>query len=124
MRGGSGIPILGQSSASVEPGDRTLDNPALGQHDELMQLGSLDDLRVDPAAGGAQPGLEVGALVPTVSIELQQEGVQAEQRAHQHHPAVAVLDVGGVNDGLHQQALGVDQDVPLLAFDLLAGVVA
>jgi hypothetical protein len=29
-----------------------------------------------------------------------------------------------VDDGLHQQALGVDQDVPLLALDLLACVVA
>jgi hypothetical protein len=29
-----------------------------------------------------------------------------------------------VEDGLHQQHLGVDQDVSLLAFDLLARVVA
>jgi hypothetical protein len=29
-----------------------------------------------------------------------------------------------MHDGLHRQALCVDQDVPLLTFDLLAGVVA
>jgi hypothetical protein len=55
---------------------------------------------------------------------LQQEGLEAEQRTHQQHATIAVLHVGGVDDGLHQQALGVDQDVPLLAFDLLARVVA
>ncbi len=71
-----------------------------------------------------QSGLEVGALVPAVGVELQQEGVEAEQRAHQQHATIAVLDIGGVDDGLHQQTLGVDQDVPLLAFDLLARVVA
>ena len=56
--------------------------------------------------------------------QLQQEGVEAEQRTHQQHAAVAVLDAGGVDDRLHQQALGVDKDMTLLALDLLAGVVA
>ena len=87
-------------------------------------VGALDDLQVDLAAGGTQPILEFGALVPAVGIKLQQEGIEAEQRPHQQHAAVAVLDVGGVEDGLLQQPLGVDQDVPLLAFDLLARVVA
>jgi hypothetical protein len=48
----------------------------------------------------------------------------AEQARDQQRAAVAVLDVGGVHDGVHQQALGIDEDVPLLAFDLLAGIVA
>ena len=75
-------------------------------------------------AGAAQTGQEVRPLVTAIGVELQQEGVEPKQRAHQQHATVAVLDVGGVDDGLHQQALGVDQDVPLLALDLLACVVA
>src|SRR5208282_207951 len=42
------LPVLGQSSAAVEPGDRSLDDPALGQHDEALRLiGSFDDLYLD-----------------------------------------------------------------------------
>src|SRR5918994_160338 len=118
------LPILGQAATAVEPGDGPLDDPALRQHDELVAVGALDDLEVDPAADGAQPGLELRASVAAVGVEFQQERVQPEQRPHQQHAAVAVLDVGGVDDRLHQQALGVDQDVALLALDLLAGVVA
>ena len=72
----------------------------------------------------AQSVLELRTLVAAVGVELEQEGIQSEQRAHQQHAAVAILDVGGVDDRLHQQALRVDQDVPLLAFDLLARVIA
>ena len=68
------LPILGQSSAAIEPGDGALDNPALRQRDELAQLASLDDLEVDLATGRAQPGLEVGALVSAIGVELQREG--------------------------------------------------
>jgi hypothetical protein len=37
-------------------------------------------------------------LIPAVDVELQQEGVEAEQRTHQQHATIAVLDVGGVDD--------------------------
>jgi hypothetical protein len=47
----------------------------------------------------------------------------AEQGRHQHRAPVTVLDVGGVNDRMHQQALRIDEDVALFAHDLLAGVV-
>jgi hypothetical protein len=33
------------------------------------------------------------------------------------------LNVGGVHDGRHQQALRIDQDLPLLALDLFARVI-
>src|SRR3712207_2228215 len=118
------FPILGEPAASVQPADGALDDPALRQHDELVAVGPLDDLQVHLAADGAEPGLELRSLVAAVGVELEQEWVEPEQRPHRQHPTVAVLDVGGVDDGLHQQALGVDQDVALLASDLLARVVA
>ena len=58
------------------------------------------------------------------SIQLDQEWKSAEQARHQQRAAVAVLDVGGVDDGVHQQALCIDQNMALLALDLLAGIVA
>ena len=40
--------------------------------------------------------------------------------AHQQDPAIPVLDVGRMDDGVQQQPLGIYQDMALLAFDLLA----
>jgi hypothetical protein len=62
-------------------------------------------------------------LIAAIGVELAQERVEAEQRAHQQHAAIAVLDVGRMHDGVHQQALRIDEDVPLLAPDLLARVI-
>jgi hypothetical protein len=37
---------------------------------------------------------------------------------------VAVLHVGAMHEGVHQQALRIDEDMAFLAFDLLARVIA
>lgn len=118
------LPVLGQAAATVEPSNGALDEPSLGQHDEFVQLGSLDDLQVDLPAGSLQPLLKDRSLVAAVGVELQQEREQPEQRAHQQHTAVAVLHIGGMDDGVQQQTLGVYKEVALLALDLLAGIVA
>ena len=64
------------------------------------------------------------AVFHAIGIKLEQRGIKAKQAAHQQHPAIAVLDVCRMNDGLHQQALRIDQDMALLAFDFLAGIEA
>ena len=84
----------------------------------------LDDLDVDARQNPLYRALELWPLVAAVGIELDQERERAEQARHQQRPAVAVLDVGGVHDGVHQQALRIDEDMPLLALDLLARVIA
>ena len=89
---------------------------------ERLTISTSTDL--DLAADPPQPLLELRPLVATVGVELAQERVEAEQRAHQQHPAVTVLYVGREHDGLHQQALRINQDVALLAADLLARVIA
>ena len=40
------------------------------------------------------------------------------------HAAVAVLNIRAMHDGVHQQALRIDENMALLAFDLLARIVA
>ena len=67
--------------------------------------------------------LELRPLIAAVGIELQQKREHPEQGGQQHGAAVAILDVGGRHDGVQHETLGVDQDMPLLALDLLAGVV-
>ena len=38
--------------------------------------------------------------------------------------AVPILNVSGMNDGMNQQALCIDENMPLLALDLLSRIVA
>ncbi len=40
------------------------------------------------------------------------------------HAAIAVPDIGCMHNSIQQQALRIDEDVPLLAFDLLAAIKA
>ena len=120
------LPILGQAAAPVQPRDGALHDPALGQHHEraCRRIRALDHLCVDLPADPGETCLELRPRVAAVGVELEQERLQAEQGGHQEHAAVAILDVGRMHDGMHQQALRVDQDVALLAPDLLAGVKA
>lgn len=89
-----------------------------------MHVRAFDDLDVNLGTGGGEAVAEFWSLLTAVGVELEQKRIEAEQRAHQQHTAVAILHVGGMHDGPHRQALCVNQDVPLLTFDLLAGVVA
>ena len=71
-----------------------------------------------------QRALKLFALIAAVGVELEQERIEAEQGRHQQDAAVAILNVGAMHDGVHQQALRIDEDMPLLAFDLLARIIA
>ena len=130
MQEGQGLarqafPILGQTATPVEPRDRALDDPSLGQKLEALGLiGPLDDLDFDGTAGATQPSLENFALVPAIGIELEKKRIEPEQCRHEHRATVTVLNVGTLDESLHQQALLVDKDVALFALDLLAGIVA
>src|SRR5262245_47490729 len=70
--------------------------------------------------------MHFGSLRPDIHHRRRVSGerIEAEQRGHQERAAVAILDIGGVHDGVHQEALRVDENVPLLALDLLARIVA
>lgn len=76
------------------------------------------DLHVDPAADGRHSLLELRALVAAVGIEFHQKWKQAEHRAHQHHAAIAILNICRIDDGAHQQILRVYDDMtpPALIF--------
>lgn len=108
---------------AADPGKGALDDPALRQHDELVQLASLDDLQ-PPATGlGDRPG---GAwpLVTGIGEDLLDEGKRSACLAQHRTGAVAVLYAGRMHDDAQQEAKRVDQDVTLAAGDLLARVVA
>ena len=62
-------------------------------------------------------------LIAAISVELQQEWIHAEHGRHDQRAAIAILNVGGMHDGVDQQALRVDENVPLLTLNLLSRVV-
>ena len=67
--------------------------------------------------------LEKRALVSTIGKQFLQKWKLAEYRSENHNAAVAVLDIGRMDDGVKQQAYRVDKDMALLALDFLARVV-
>ena len=89
-----------------------------------QRLGSTTNyLHVDPAADTLQSLSELRSLIAAIGVKLQQERKKPEHRAHQHYPAVAVLDVGSMNNGTQQKTFGIYRDMTLLALDLLASVI-
>ena len=50
--------------------------------------------------------------------------MQPEHHAREKHAAVTVLKISGMDNGKQQEALRIYRDMPLLAFDLLARVIA
>jgi hypothetical protein len=79
----------------------------------------LDPFHIHRAADRLEAILEPGALVSDIGGELVQERIQPEQHAHQQSAGVRVPQVRGVDGCLNHQALRLDEDVPLLAVDLL-----
>ena len=67
---------------------------------------------------------ELRSLISAVGEERLQKGKHPEQGRHNENAAIAILNVGRMNDGVEQQAYCVDKNVPLLALDLLARIVA
>ena len=119
------FPILCQPAAAVEPCDGALDDPAFGQHEEALGLiGAFDDLDLELGQRLLRRSLEQRTLIAAIGVELAQKRIEAEQRCHQQRTAIAVLDIGGVDDGMHQEPQCIDENVPLLALDLLARIVA
>ena len=65
------------------------------------------------------------ALIAAIGVEFHQERIHAEHGRHYEYAAVTeILNVSGMNDGINQQALRIDENMPLLALDLLSCVVA
>ena len=119
------LPVLGQSAAAVEPGDGAFDHPTPGLDDEALHpIGSLDDLGLEIGQDAGQGAVKDRALIGAVGEQFPEKGKQTEQGRQQRETAVAILNGGGGADAVQQQALRIDQNMPLLALDQLAGIEA
>ena len=80
-------------------------------------------LLLNPMSAGGPTQLR--AAVGAVGEDRLQEGKEPARLAIQNHKgAVAVLQAGRVDHGVEDQAEGIDEQMALLALDLLARVVA
>jgi hypothetical protein len=84
----------------------------------------LTDFDIHTLQNAPKTILEARTLISSIGVELEKEGIEAKQGGHEEDAAIAVLNISGMHDGVHQEALRVDENVPLLAFDLLARIVA
>ena len=63
-------------------------------------------------------------LIGAVGEQFPKKGKQTEQCRQQFEATVAILNVGGGDDAVQQQALRIDQNMPLLALDQLTRIEA
>ena len=89
-----------------------------------MEFGTLDDFD-DPAAGARGGQRRARPLIACIGEDAQNEWEQGPGALVENEcGAVTILDVGRVNGSAQQQAERVDEDMALLAFDLLARIIA
>src|SRR5208283_4753078 len=86
--------------------------------------GSFDDLDLDPSEDFGELVGKDRSLIGAVGKQFFKIGEPAKQRRQQQNAAVAVLNGGRMNGSLHQQPLGVDENMTLLALDVFSSVEA
>ncbi len=84
----------------------------------------LDDLNLELGDDAGQGTVKNWPLIGAVGEQFSEKGKQTEQCRQQLEAAVAILNVGGGDDAVQQQALRVGQNMPLLALDQLARIKA
>jgi hypothetical protein len=119
------LPILGEPSTTVEPSNGALHDPAAWQHHKSFGvIGTFDDFSFELRQESRKRLLEFRSLIAAVGKQLLQKRIHPEQSGKQQDAAVAILDIGGVNDGVEQQTQRIYENMALLAFDLLARIIA
>ena len=87
-------------------------------------IGAPDDLSFEVGQGFCECLVEMRSLVASIGEELLQERIHSEQGGKQQNAAVAILDIGAMDDGVEQQTQRIYENMALLAFDLLARIIA
>ena len=85
-------------------------------------IGSFDDFGFETWQDFGERVTKNRSLVGAVGKQLLEEWKPTEQRRQQCDAAVAILNTGGMNDGVQQQTQRIDENMPLLALDQLAGI--
>src|SRR5258707_7527779 len=117
------LEILRQAAVAIEPSQGPFDDPAPRQQLKADSVsGAFDDLDGPLAEFGENFG-QVGAVVDTVGEEMAQPGKQLVDGLNDQHGTIAILDIGGVHPGAHQQTASIGHNVALTPLDLLCRIV-
>jgi hypothetical protein len=87
-------------------------------------IGTFDDFGFEMGQDFGERICKKRPLIGTVGKQLLEEWKQTFHRRQQRDAAIAVLNAGGMNDGVEQQAQRIYQNMALLALDLLARIIA
>jgi len=87
-------------------------------------IGTFDDFGFEMGQDFGERIRKKRPLIGTVGKQLLEEWKQTFHRRQQRDAAIAVLNAGGMNDGVEQQAQRIYQNMALLALDLLARIIA
>ena len=93
-------------------------------HKSLGVVRSFDDFGFQMGQDFGEPVGKDRTLIGAVGKQLLKEWKPAKQSGQQQQAAIAVLNVGRVNNGVQQKAERIDENMPLLALDQLAGIKA
>jgi len=115
--------VAHQAAVPADPREGSFDDPSFGQHLEAMQVGALDDFQM-PRTGARDRGSHSWPLIAAVRVDACDEREAPPGPAQEIQGAVAVLDVGGMDDDVQQEAERIDEDVPLAPERLLPCIVA
>ncbi len=114
--------VLAQTTGAVQPPERPLDLPPVGQHLEGPQLLRLADQLQSLAAETLGPADHW--LVCPIGPDQPQPREPAHDLGQHELRAGRVLNARGVDHERQQQTQGINQDVPFTSLDSLASVVA
>ena len=119
---GVALEIACQTAIAADPRQSAFDDPALGQDDEFVQFIALDDLE-QPTTGAGNRSRGTRSLIAGIGKDALYEGEEAAGASieNQSRP-VAVLNVGGMDHDVQQEAERIDQDMALAPGDLLARI--
>ena len=119
---GVALEIARQAAIAADPCQRAFDDPALGQDDEFVQFVALDDLE-HPTPGFGSRSRGAWSLIAGIGEDALDEGKEAAGASIEYQPRpVAVLNIGGMDDDVQQEAERIDKDMALAPGDLLARI--
>ena len=97
---GVAFEVARQASIATDPRQRSFDDPALRQGDEVMSFAALDDLE-HPAACVSNRLCGLRSLISGIGEDALNEGKEAARASiEDKRRAVAILYIGGVDDDI------------------------
>ena len=96
--------VLGQSPASVEPGEGAFDNPTPWQNLEAFGvIRPFDNFDLEVRKRFGQSLLKDRPLISAIGEELLQKRIHAEQGRENEQAAVAILNIRRMHEGMKQE---------------------